>query len=201
MNKLSGPYLIGLTGSIGMGKSTVAGFFAETGVAVWDADGAVHRLYGANQAGSKAMADIVPDAVTADGVDRAILSAKIGEDRDLLPAIEAAIHPLVAEERRTFIRNCDADIAVLDIPLLFEGEGSAPFDCIVVASASPAVQRERVLARPGMTEEKLALILSKQLPDQEKRRRADFVIPTDVPLEETRVLVHDLVREIRQRIT
>ena len=196
-----GPYKIGLTGSIGMGKSTVSAMFADAGAAVWDADGAVHRLYQPEQAGFAAIQSLSPDAATPDGVDRKILSSQIAADPGLLPRIEAAIHPLVARDRAAFLANCTSDIAVLDIPLLFETGDPADFDMIAVVSAGTETQRARVLARPGMTAEKFDMILSKQMPDREKRARADVVIPTDVPLEETAKIVTSLVTSIRETVS
>ena len=128
------PYLIGLTGSIGMGKSTVADFFALEGAAIWDADAAVHGLYGSNQPGSLAIAQLFPEAVGRDGVDRKELAVAIAADPSLLPRIEAAIHPLVAADRQKFIDTCKSDIAVLDIPLLFETGASDNFDLVIVVA-------------------------------------------------------------------
>lgn len=194
------PYVIALTGSIGMGKSTVAGFFEDCGVAVWDADAAVHRLYAPDADGSQAIAALSPGVVGPDGVDRAKLSALIRSNPDLLDAVEAAIHPLVAADRANFLETCKVPIVLLDIPLLFETGADVPLDMIVVVSAAPEVQRARVLERPGMTEEKFDMILSRQLPDTEKRAQADRIIPTDVSLEETRQIVQDIVEEIREAL-
>lgn len=194
---MSAPFLVGLTGSIGMGKSTVAAMFADHGAAIWDADASVRRLYRAGQAGALAIAGIVPAAVGDDGVNRTVLSEEIRHDPNLLSRIEAVIHPLVAEERAQFINSATADIVVLDIPLLFETGTAARCDLIVVVSAGSEIQRERVLSRPGMTAEKLEIILSKQMPDMAKRDRADVVIATDVPLAQTRAMVQNLVTDIR----
>ena len=173
--------VLGLTGSIGMGKSTTAAMFAEAGVPVWDADAAVHRLYAAGGEGSRAIARLVPDAVTQSGTDRAKLRAAIMADPGLLPQVEAAIHPLVAADRAVFLdeaRSEGAPLVLCDIPLLYETGAETWLDSVAVVSAPADVQRDRVLARPGMTEQAFAAILAKQLPDAEKRKRADFVIDT-----------------------
>ncbi|MDQ2877525.1 MAG: dephospho-CoA kinase [Pseudomonadota bacterium] len=180
------PLTIGLTGSIGMGKSTVAAMFAAAGVPVFDADAVVHRLQGPGGRLVLAIEALFPGTTTARGVDRARLGAALFDDHAALRRLEAVVHPAVAGERAAFLaRHADAPLVVLDIPLLFETGGAARFDKVVVASASPVVQRARVLARPGMTPEKFDSILALQMPDAEKRARADFVIQTDVPLTET----------------
>lgn len=190
---------LALTGSIGMGKSTTAQMFADRGVAVWDADAAVHRLYGPGGAGSQAIAALRPNAVSAEGVDRTRLRAAILEDPPLLKRIEAAIHPLVAADREAFLAQEAAQgtaVALCDIPLLFETGSEGQFDHVVVVSAAPEIQRERVLARPGMTEAAFAAILAKQVPDAEKRRRADFVIDTGAGLDAARAEVDRILSEI-----
>ena len=192
------PFLLGLTGSIGMGKSTTAGMFAAEGVPVWDADAAVHRLYAPGGAAISAIAEICPDAVTDDGVDRARLKAWIARDPTALARIEAAVHPLVAADRAAFIEKAAeaaAPLVLLDIPLLFETGAEAWLDAVVVVTAPPDVQKERVLARPGMTEEQFATILARQMPDAEKRARATYVIET-LTLDDTRAAVRRLVEEI-----
>jgi len=194
---LSRPYLIGLTGSIGMGKSTVAGFFAEAGVPVWSADDAVHSLYEKGGAGVAAIRDLVPDAIDAGRVDRGRLSAALRQDPTLLEKIEQVIHPLVALDRQKFKSASDAEFLLFDIPLLFEGQMSDRFNAIVVVSAPAEIQRERVLARDGMTPEKLDFILSKQLPDAEKRERADFIVETDGSFDDTRAQVTNILDELR----
>ena len=192
------PHLrIGLTGSIGMGKSTVLGFFAEEGLETWDADAAVARLYAPQGEGFAAIRKIAPDCALPGGVDRDCLSHRIAADQTLLPKIEQVIHPLVAEDREAFAASVTTWAAVYDIPLLFETSGQARFDKVVVVSAPSEVQRERVLARPGMTPEKLDYILSRQMPDDEKRQKADHVIDTGRSIEQTRQEVARLVREWR----
>lgn len=192
------PFLLGLTGSVGMGKSTTAGFFRELGVPVWDADAAVHRLYAPGGAGSAALRVLHPRAVGPDGVDRDELRRWIRVDPTALARIEAAIHPLVAADRMAFVDAAaeqGAPLVVLDIPLLFETGAESGVDAVLVVSTSPAEQRRRVLARPGMTEADLDLIRARQMPDAEKRRRADYVIETD-GLDAVRVRVHDLVHRL-----
>lgn len=182
--------VLGLTGSIGMGKSTTLSMFAEAGADVWDADAAVHRLYAAGGAAAAPLRGVVPEAVGADGsVSRDILRQKIQQDAALLPRVEAAVHPLVAEDRAAFLATSSTKIVVCDIPLLFETGQTAAFDAVVVASAPAPVQRSRVLARPGMTEALFQHILSKQMPDAEKRALADHVIDTGKGLEAARAEV------------
>lgn len=192
--------VLGLTGSIGMGKSTTAAMFADRGVPVWDADAAVHRLYRPGAPGSAALARLVPQAVSEDaGTDRAKLRAAILSDSGLLARIEAAIHPLVAADRAAFLDDARAEgrrLVLCDIPLLYETGAERWLDCVAVVTAPPDIQRARVLARPGMTEEAFAAILAKQLPDAEKRARADFVIDTGQGLEPVRDQVARIVAEL-----
>jgi dephospho-CoA kinase len=191
--------VLGLTGSIGMGKSTTAAMFAEAGVPVWDADAAVHRLYGAGAAGSRALAALVPEAVGETGTDRARLRAAILADRGLLAQIETAIHPLVAADRAAFLdsaRSAGHRLVLCDIPLLYETGAEKWLDRVAVVTAAPEVQRARVLSRPGMTQESLAAILAKQLPDGEKRARADYVIDTGRGLEPVRRQVASIIAEL-----
>ncbi len=194
---------VGLTGSIGMGKSTVAAMFADEGASVWDADAAVRRLYAPGNSGHAAIAARFPPAVTSKGVDREQLSAIVLNDAAALADLEALIHPLVAEDRAAFLDDAaraGADIVVLDIPLLFEKGSEKFFDAVVVVSAPASVQKARVLARPGMTEKKFRSILMKQTPDAEKRRRADYVIDTGVTLDETRAQVRAVMEALREQI-
>jgi dephospho-CoA kinase len=193
-----GPYRLGLTGSIGMGKSTTAGFFAEAGVPVWDADAAVHRLYGAGGAGAAAVAGIVPGAVGKAGVDRERLRAAVAADPGLLARVEARVHPLVAKDREAFVaRHKGAEVVLLDIPLLYETGGEALVDGVLVVTAPAEVQRARVMGRPGMTEAAFARILARQMPDGEKVARADFVIDTSRGLDAARRDVLSLLEGIR----
>jgi dephospho-CoA kinase len=186
--------MLGLTGSIGMGKSTVAAMFEEAGVPVFDADAAVHQLQGPGGALVPVIEASFPDTTGPSGVDRARLGAQVLGDPTALARLEAIIHPAVAEMRTRFLADhADAPLIVFDIPLLFEKGGGAGLDAVAVVSAPPHVQRERVLARPGMTQEKFERILALQMPDAEKRARADFVIDTGVPHEDTRAQVRQLV--------
>jgi dephospho-CoA kinase len=186
--------ILGLTGSIGMGKSTVARMFAEEGVPVFDADSAVHRLQGPDGSLVERIEAHFPGTTGPAGVDRGALAERVLGEPDALRKLEALIHPAVAREREAFLAdNAAMPLVVLDIPLLFEAGGSEQVDRIAVVSAPAEVQRERVLARPGMTAEKFERILERQLPDSEKRARADFVIPTGGTPEETRRAVRRIL--------
>lgn len=194
------PYIIALTGSIGMGKSTTATMFADHGIAVWDADRAVHDLYDTGGAAVEPIRALHPDAVVSGRIDRARLKDWIAADPDALKRIEAVVHPLVAADRAAFIDAATTDIVLVDVPLLFETGGEGIGDLVVVVSAPASVQRDRVLSRPGMTEPQLDAILAKQMPDAEKRKRADVVIDT-TSMEPARDAVRRLVTEIRERLT
>lgn len=183
---------VGLTGSIGMGKSTTAKMFAEAGAHVWDADEAVHRLYAKGAAGAQAIEALAPGAVKNGAVDRIALRELIMDDSDLLKQVERAIHPLVAADRGAFLeqaRAAGAKVAVLDIPLIFETKAEKAFDRIVVVSASAETQRARVLDRPGMTEAAFEAILAKQVPDAVKRAAADYVVDTGAGMSAARAEV------------
>jgi len=196
------PLILGLTGSIGMGKSTTAGFFREFGIPVWDADAAVHRIYGPGGAGVPAIGRICPEAVVDGQVDRAVLREWIGRDETALEQIEKLVHPLVARDRATFIEKAaqeGRDIVVVDVPLLFETGGDRAVDATLVVTAPPDVQRARVMARPGMSEEHFQKILENQMTDADKRARADFVIETRTP-EWARAEVSRIIEQLRKRI-
>lgn len=185
---------LGLTGSIGMGKSTVAAMFAARGVPVFDADAAVHRLQGPEGRLVAAIEAAFPGTTGAHGVDRAALAEAVLGDPAALKRLEALVHPAVAEDRIAFLEaNRDAPIVLLDIPLLFETGGEAQADKILVVSAPADVQRARVLARAGMTPGRFAAILARQMPDAEKRARADFVIDTGGPLADTETQVDAVI--------
>ncbi|MEP6786724.1 MAG: dephospho-CoA kinase [Sphingomonadales bacterium] len=190
--------IVGLTGSIGMGKSTVAGMLRDLGVPVFDADAEVHRLQGA---GGALVADIevaFPGTTGRAGVDRQELGARVLGNDAAMKRLEAIVHPTVAEARMAFLaENAEAPLVVFDIPLLFEKAGDVGLSVVWVVSAPPAVQRARVLARPGMTVDKFESILARQMPDAEKRARATAIIDTGVPLDETGAQVAALVTCIR----
>jgi dephospho-CoA kinase len=192
-------FRLGLTGSIGMGKSTTARLFAEEGCAVWDADAAVHRLYAKGGIAVEPMSEAFPNAIEDGAVSRPRLKDILAKDSGALARIEGIVHPLVGQDRETFLETAHADIAVLDIPLLFETGGEGAMDAVVCVTAPPDVQRARVLERGTMTEAQFEAILAKQLPDAEKRRRSDFVIVTD-SLEHAREQVQDVVKQIRNRL-
>jgi dephospho-CoA kinase len=196
------PLALGLTGSIGMGKSTTARMFADLGVPVWDADAAVHRIYAPGGPGAVALGPLVPQAVSRDGgMDRAAMKSAIAADPELLPRIEKVVHPLVAADRAAFLAaNADAEVVVLDIPLLYETGAEAWLDRVAVVSTAPEEQHRRVMARPGMDEGTFARLLARQMPDAEKRARADFVIRTD-GLEVARRDVEDVVSTLRRERT
>lgn len=191
-----------LTGSIAMGKTETAKMFAARGIPVFDSDAAVHLLYAEGGAAVPAIAAIVPSAVVDGVVDRQRLSLAVQADRSLLPRIEAVVHPLVRDMQARFLAEAEAahaDIALLDIPLLFETGRQGDVDVVIVVSAGEAQQRERALKRPGMTPEKLDFILSKQLADVEKRARADYVIDTSSSLAETAREVDRVIADIKAK--
>jgi dephospho-CoA kinase len=191
--------IIGLTGSIAMGKTHTARIFAEEGIPVFDADAVVHALYRPGWKAVDIVRSLSPQVVVGNDVDRMRLSAEIMEDEGLLKRLEAAIHPLVREEQAQFVkreRRKNTPLVVVDVPLLFETGREHEFDSIVVVSAPPEIQRQRALARPGMTPKKLDLILSRQMPDREKRARADFVVDTGGSDELARSQVKRIVNQL-----
>jgi len=186
--------VLGLTGSIGMGKSTVARMFAEEGVPVFDADAVVHRLQGPQGALVDEIEAQFPGTTGPDGVNRTSLAERVLAEPEALKRLEALVHPAVGRAREAFLAaNATAPVVVLDIPLLFEKGGAELVDKVAVVSADPEIQRLRTLAREGMTPEKFLRILGHQMPDSEKRARADFVIPTDCSLDETRASVRRIL--------
>ncbi|WP_374429507.1 dephospho-CoA kinase [Tabrizicola sp.] len=192
-------FILGLTGSIGMGKSTTAKMFAEEGIPVWDADATVHRLYQPGQPAALAVKSLFTNAIDPDGsVNRATLRALIQADPTALDRLNAAVHPLVAADRAAFIAaHKDAEILLLDVPLLYEIGLDKACDAVAVVSAPPEVQRQRVLDRGAMTEAEFQTILARQLPDAEKRARADYIIPT-TSLEAARQAVKQVLTDIRR---
>lgn len=195
---MSRPFALGLTGSIGMGKSTALRLFAEAGCAVWDADAAVHRLYEPGGAAVAPVAALHPPALVAGGISRPALKDWIAAEPAALGWIERVVHPLVAADRAAFLAATPADVAVFDVPLLFETGAEAAFDAVAVVSAPPELQRARVLDRPGMTEAQFEALKAKQMPDADKRARADYIIPSATP-EEARAAVTAILNEIRGR--
>lgn len=197
---MSKPFILGLTGSIGMGKSAVAAMFQGLGVPVFDADKAVHELQGPGGALLGPIEQAFPGTTGPHGVDRPKLGAAVFGDPDKLKLLERIVHPEVAEMRRAFLAdNAEAPLIVFDIPLLYEKAGGHGLDAVVVVSAPADVQRARVLARAGMTAEKFEQILALQVPDAEKRARADYVIDTGTSLAETCHAVQRLVHAITQK--
>ncbi len=185
---------LGLTGSIGMGKSTIAKMFKEMGVPVWDADDAVHRLYASSQPVKDALAKAFGDVLTDGTVDRTKLSQALKTAPNSFDALNAIVHPAVVEDRKTFMAMHPNDpLVVADIPLLYETGAEAHLDYVLVVSAPADIQHTRVMARPGMTEDKFVAILARQVSDADKRKRADFVIDTAQSLEACRAEVEALV--------
>jgi dephospho-CoA kinase len=200
----SKPYVIGLTGSLAMGKSETARLFAAEGVPVHDADAAIHKLYGKGGAAVAKIALVFPQAVKDGAVDRAALSGLVAGNPAALAKLEALVHPLVAAERDAFLREAAAKnmpIVLLDIPLLFETGAEAGLDALVVASAPQTVQRARALARPGMTAEKFEGLLARQMPDVEKRARAHYVVVTDQGLDHARRQVRMILSDIGKKLS
>lgn len=194
---MSRPFILGLTGSIGMGKSAVTAMFRDAGVPVFDADACVRALQGPGGALLPAIEAAFPGTTGPDGVDRAQLGAAVFGQPEALARLEAIVHPAVAEHRAQFLRDHAVEpLVVYDIPLLFERTGRGGVDAVAVVSAHADQQRARVLARPGMSADKFAAILAAQMPDAEKRARADYVIDTSTPLETTRAAVSALVERL-----
>ena len=195
------PFVIGLTGSIGMGKTETAKLFAAEGVPVHDADQAVHRIYAKGGAAVDKIAAAFPGTVKDGAVDRALLSAHLAGRPEALAKLESLVHPLVAADRDQFLKiHAQAPVVVLDIPLLLETGQEKSVDAVVVASAASHVQRERVLARPGMTGQKLEALLARQMPDVDKRTKAHFVIVTDKGLDHARAQVRMALAAIKDKL-
>lgn len=190
--------VLGLTGSIGMGKSTTARLFAEKGCAVWDADAAVHRMYARGGAAVQPIGRLFEDAVVNGEVSRKVLRKHIAASATFLRKVEDIVHPLVERDRQNFLRDTKSEIIVLDIPLLFETGRDDSVDAVVCVSVPPEIQRDRVLARDTITEADFEAILTKQMPDEEKRRRSDYVIITDT-LEHARQQVQDVIEDVKRK--
>ena len=190
-------FVTGLTGSIGMGKSTTAKMFADEGVPIWDADATVHKLYSRGGAAVEPIRAIAPSAIADDAVSRPVLRDLITSDPAFIEKLNSTVHPLVRDDREAFLDEHEDEIVVLDIPLLFETGADGLCDFIVVVSVPPDVQRERVLSRGGMSAQEFDLVLSRQMPDAEKRAKADRVIVT-LTMDDTRKDVRNLLRDIRQ---
>jgi dephospho-CoA kinase len=191
------PFVLCLTGSLGMGKSTAAKFFAECGVPVHDSDAVVHALYEGEAV--PLIERAFPGSALDGKVDRKALGAMVLNDEAALARLEAIIHPLVTASRQKFLTEaaaCGAPVVVVDIPLLFETEAESRCDAVVVVSAPAEMQRARAFGRPGMTEEKFAALLAKQMPDAEKRRRADFVVDSSQVFDHTRAQIRDILRNV-----
>lgn len=189
--------ILGLTGSIGMGKSTTAKMFEEAGVPVYDADATVHRLY---EGEAVAAIEAAFPGTTVNGkVDRTLLSPRVVHDAEAMKRLESIVHPMLRAHHQKFLDDAEtsgAPVAVVDIPLLYETGGESRVDAVVVVTTAPDVQRERILARAGMTPEKLDAILAKQLPDAEKRRRADFVVDTSHGLDPVRIRIREILEQV-----
>ena len=188
--------ILGLTGSIGMGKSTTAKLFAEAGVPVYDADAAVHQLYEGEAA--PAIEAAFPGTTAGGKVDRARLSERVVHDQAAMKQLEQIVHPMLGASRKKFFDDAEAagaPVVVVDVPLLFETGGEKRVDAVVVVTTTPEIQRERILARPNMTDEKLNAILARQMPDSEKRKRAHFIVDTSHGLEPVRQRIRDILKE------
>lgn len=189
--------ILGLTGSIGMGKSTTAKLFAEAGVPVYDADAIVHKIYEGEAV--PAIEQAFPGTAVDGRVDRARLSAKVVHDPAAMKRLETIVHPMLRVHHQKFLEDAErsgASVAVVDVPLLFETGGERRVDAVVVVTTSPDIQRQRILARDNMTDEKLEAILERQMPDAEKRRRADFVVDTSNGLEPVRAQIRDILDQV-----
>ncbi|WP_169566612.1 dephospho-CoA kinase [Sneathiella limimaris] len=195
--------IIGLTGSIGMGKSTVGKMFEAEGIPVYNVDAEIHKFYQRGGRAVDAIREAFPDAIVDDQVDRPKLSKLVVGNEDAIRRLEKIVHPMVGAHRAEFLAEAEKDghdMVVLDVPLIFETNGESNFDTIVVVSAPAHLQRARVLARDDMTEEKLDTILSRQLPDEHKRQKAHHVIETGCPEEETRMQVKTLIKSLKEEI-
>jgi dephospho-CoA kinase len=193
------PFVLGLTGSIGMGKSTTAQMFADAGIPVWDADATVHDLYTGDTPAVRQIADMIPEAVENQTVNRETLKAFIVKDQTILQKLEMIIQPLIAASRNNFIATATSDIVIIDHPLLLESRSNAYCDTILVVSVDAETQRDRVLSRGTMDAATLDIILAKQMPDAEKRKRADYIVETTT-LDAARAQVQTVINQIREQL-
>lgn len=193
-------FLLGLTGSIGMGKSTTAALFADEGCAIWDADAAVHRMYATGGAAVEAIRQVLPRAIVQGAVSRDQLKALISESSETLGILEKIVHPLVAADRADFIASASQEIIVLDIPLLFETGGNAHVDAVACVTVAADVQEARVMARGTMSAAQFATIRNKQMPNDDKCARSDFLIETDT-LDHARAQVKEIVKTLHKRLS
>ncbi len=196
---MSGPFIIGLTGSIGMGKSTTAKMFADAGVPIWDADAAVHRIYDVGGAAVEPIRAVCPDAIIDGAVSRDVLKDWMSKDADALKKLEGIVHPLVGQDRAEFLADSTSPIVLLDMPLLFEIGAHEHVDLVVVVSAPAELQRDRVLARGTMTEAQFETILAKQVPDADKRARSDVIIPTET-MDGARAAVDEVIAHVKEQL-
>jgi dephospho-CoA kinase len=198
---MTAPFLLGLTGSIGMGKSKTSELFRELGVPVYDADATVHTLYAKGGAAVDLLQPIFPTAITDGAVDRAVLSSLVLKDADALKQLEQIVHPLAGQQQLKFIQDniaAQTAVAIFDIPLLFENGGETKFDAVIVVSAPAEIQKQRVLERPNMTEDKFNDILAKQVPDAIKREKADFIVDSSISVDDARRQVGDILIQLKQ---
>lgn len=193
-------FLLGLTGSIGMGKTSTVKLFRQLGCDVWDADAAVHRLYARDGAAVEPMSRVFPEAIIDGSVDRGQLKAIIAKDASAIKKIEKIVHPLVAADREAFKKTATSDIIVFDIPLIFETGGQSKLDAVACVSVDAETQEKRVLERGTMTREQFLMIRDKQMPDAEKRKLADYVIETDTP-EHALAQVQVIINDIRTKVS
>ena len=196
---MSKPFILGLTGSIGMGKSTTAQMFADAGIPVWDADATVHQLYSGDTPAVRQIAQMIPNAVENQIVNRDVLKAAIAQDKTILSTLEAIVQPLIAASRADFIASATTDIVIIDHPLLLESKSDRYCDAILVVSVDASTQRQRVLDRGTMDAQTLDIILAKQMPDAEKRKRADYIVETTT-LDAARAQVQTVINQIREQL-
>ncbi|MDA9789481.1 dephospho-CoA kinase [Amylibacter sp.] len=196
---MSKPFILGLTGSIGMGKSTTAQMFADAGIPVWDADATVHQLYSGDTPAVRQIAQMIPNAVENQIVNRDVLKAAIARDKTILSTLEAIVQPLIAASRADFIASATTDIVIIDHPLLLESKSDRYCDAILVVSVDASTQRQRVLDRGTMDAQTLDIILAKQMPDAEKRKRADYIVETTT-LDAARAQVQTVINQIREQL-